>query len=244
MEIKWLLHPCRQSKLKQLERLRSEDIPHRLMITHNIESYWIPSQKKTKRQSQSYKFKEFVKISNFWILKQMLHSTHLLKLLDIYANMKWIRQVLLKIQSATRFCPQTDRRTNGRTDGETDKVKPVPPPPPPPPPHFNCVEARDIVMKSATKCRNSFNMHNFGIVWVRKFFETTWDWHNICESIFKFQQFCSRASNYQCVDISLRNGLVPKKWHSSTLHRRDRVTYTCVRNQIMACHLSYAKLLS
>ena len=35
-------------KLEQLERLRSEDTPRRLMITHTIESYWIPSQKKTK----------------------------------------------------------------------------------------------------------------------------------------------------------------------------------------------------
>ena len=31
-------------KLEQLERLRSEDTPRRLMITHTIESYWIPSQ--------------------------------------------------------------------------------------------------------------------------------------------------------------------------------------------------------
>ena len=36
-----------QFKLEQLERLRSEDTPRRLMITHTIESYWIPSQKKT-----------------------------------------------------------------------------------------------------------------------------------------------------------------------------------------------------
>ena len=43
------------------------------------ESYLIPSQKKT---SQSYKFKEFAKISNLWILKQTLHQTHILKLLD------------------------------------------------------------------------------------------------------------------------------------------------------------------
>ena len=31
-------------KLEQLERLRSEDTPRRLMITHTIESCWIPSQ--------------------------------------------------------------------------------------------------------------------------------------------------------------------------------------------------------
>ena len=35
-----------QAKLEQLERLRSEDTPHRLMSTHTIESYWIPSKKK------------------------------------------------------------------------------------------------------------------------------------------------------------------------------------------------------
>ena len=39
-------------KLEQLEPLRSEDTPRRLMITHTIESYWIPSQKKTKSKLQ------------------------------------------------------------------------------------------------------------------------------------------------------------------------------------------------
>ena len=37
---------CSQDKLEQLERLRSEDTPCRLMITHTIESCWIPSQNK------------------------------------------------------------------------------------------------------------------------------------------------------------------------------------------------------
>ena len=31
--------------LEQLERLRSEDTPRRFIITHSIESYWIPSQR-------------------------------------------------------------------------------------------------------------------------------------------------------------------------------------------------------
>ena len=35
-------------ELEQLECLRSEDTPHHLMITHSIELYWIPSQKKNK----------------------------------------------------------------------------------------------------------------------------------------------------------------------------------------------------
>ena len=44
--------PAKQNKLEQLERLRSEDTPRRLMITHTIESYWIPSQKKTNSKLQ------------------------------------------------------------------------------------------------------------------------------------------------------------------------------------------------
>ena len=42
-----------QYKLEQLERLCSEDTPRHLMITHTIESYWIPSQKKTKSKLQT-----------------------------------------------------------------------------------------------------------------------------------------------------------------------------------------------
>ena len=48
----FLLSKKPQSKLEQLERLRCEDTPHRLMITHTIESYWIPTQKKTKSKLQ------------------------------------------------------------------------------------------------------------------------------------------------------------------------------------------------
>ena len=37
-------HQIPKLKLEQLERLRSNDTPHRLMTTHTIESYRIPSQ--------------------------------------------------------------------------------------------------------------------------------------------------------------------------------------------------------
>ena len=66
-------------KLEQLERLPSEIPPA---------SPWLPplgihirSQVKT-RQSQSYKFKKIAKNSNFAILQETLHATHLLVLLD------------------------------------------------------------------------------------------------------------------------------------------------------------------
>ena len=93
--------------LQQLERLRSEDT-HRLMITHTIESYWILSQKKT---SQSYKFKNFAKISNLLILKKALHATHLLKLLDKMCKYEMDPMSIIEVTERPWFCPQTDRRT-------------------------------------------------------------------------------------------------------------------------------------
>ena len=109
-------------KLEQLECLCSEDTLRRLMITHTIESYWIPS--------QSNKFKEFDKITNFWILKQTLHTVHLLKLLEKMCKYEMDPTSIVEDTKRTRFCPQTDRRT--------DKVKPVYPP-------FNFVEAGGII---------------------------------------------------------------------------------------------------
>ena len=53
-------------KLQQLQRLRSEDNPHRLMITHTIDSYRIPSQNENIGQGQ-----------------KALHATHPLMLMMI-----------------------------------------------------------------------------------------------------------------------------------------------------------------
>ena len=41
------------AKWWKLERLRSEDTPRRLMITHIIESYWIPSQKNNRSRTEN-----------------------------------------------------------------------------------------------------------------------------------------------------------------------------------------------
>ena len=41
------------NKLEQLERLRSEDTPRRLMITHTFETYWIPSQKNNRSRTEN-----------------------------------------------------------------------------------------------------------------------------------------------------------------------------------------------
>ena len=45
-----------QFKLEQLERLRSEDTPRRLMITHTIESYWTPSQNESRKICEKFTF--------------------------------------------------------------------------------------------------------------------------------------------------------------------------------------------
>ena len=82
-----------------------------------------------RRQSQSYKFKELAKISIFWNQHYTRHTFW--SCLIRCANMKSIRWVLLKIQSG-------HDSVHRRTDGQTDKVKPVYPP-------FNFVEVGGIM---------------------------------------------------------------------------------------------------
>ena len=62
-----------------------------------------------RRQSQSYKFKELAKISNFSSLKQTLHATHLLKLLDKMCKYAMDSPSIVEDTERIRFCPQTDR---------------------------------------------------------------------------------------------------------------------------------------
>ena len=70
--------------------------PRRLMITHTIESCWIPSEKKTKSK---YNFETGItRETPSWLLDKM-------------CNMKWIQWVLLKIQSGH---DSVHRRTDGQ----------------------------------------------------------------------------------------------------------------------------------
>ena len=104
---------------------------------HDYPYYWVIVDPQVKRrQSQSYKVKEFAKIS----FCNKLYKRHTFwSCLIRCANMKWIQQVFLKIQSGHYSVHRwTDRLTDRQTDGQTDKVKPVYP-------HFNFVEAGDII---------------------------------------------------------------------------------------------------
>ena len=123
---------CRD-ELEQLEHLHSEDTP---LPPHDYPYYWVILDPKSKEDSQHYKFKEFAKISIF--LKQTLHVTHLLKLLDKMC--KYEMDPMSIVEERTRFCPQM-------TDGRTNKVKPVYPP-------FNFVEAGGMIKKINVKAVN------------------------------------------------------------------------------------------
>ena len=103
-------------KLEKLEHLCSEDTPAASWLPKLLSH--IGSQVKI-RQSQSYKFKEFAKISKFWNKPYTWHTfwSGLIRC----ANMKWIRWVLLKIQSG-------HDSVHRWTDGQRDKMKPVYPP--------------------------------------------------------------------------------------------------------------------
>ena len=98
-------------KLEQLEHLHSENTPRRSMITHTIDSYWIPSENKT---SQSYKFKELAKTSDFFkFWNTSLNTANLQKLLDKMCKYEMDPVSIVEDTERTWFCPQTDRRMAG-----------------------------------------------------------------------------------------------------------------------------------
>ena len=92
-------------ELEQLERLRSEDTPAAswlpILLSH------IGSQVKW-RQSQSYKFKEFAKISNF---ETNITRNTPSEVLDKMCKYEMNPMSILEDTEQTRVCPQTDRRT-------------------------------------------------------------------------------------------------------------------------------------
>ena len=100
------------------------------MIIHIIESYWIPSQKKTNSKLQ---IKEFAKISNFWILETNFTR-------DTPSEIAWQDVQIWNgfKEYYWRYRADTILSVHRRRDREIDKVKPVYPP-------FNFVEAGVII---------------------------------------------------------------------------------------------------
>ena len=97
---------------------------------HDYPYHWVILDPKSKEDKvkvtnlkNSPKFQSF----EFWNGHYTRHT--FLSCLIRCANMKWIRWVLLKIQSGhDSVHRRTDGQTDGRTDGQTDKVIPVYPP--------------------------------------------------------------------------------------------------------------------
>ena len=108
--------PYGSQKLEQLEFLHSHPTASWLPIVLSHIGF-------KRRRSQSYKFKH--------ILKQTLHSTHLLMLLDKMCKYEMDPMRIVEDTEQTRFCPQMDRRMDGRTDGQGETS--IPP--------FNFIEA-------------------------------------------------------------------------------------------------------
>ena len=92
--------------------------PRRHMITHTIDSYWIPSQKKTNSKLQILKNCQQLK---FWYFcKKTLHTTHVLNFLE-----KEVQIWNGSGEYCGRYRAATVLSTDGRAGGQTDKVKPV-----------------------------------------------------------------------------------------------------------------------
>ena len=90
------------------------------MITHTIDQF-ILDPKSKQDKVKNYKFKEFAKTSNFLILKNTLHTTHPLKLLDKMCKYEMDLVSILEDTERTRFCPQdgqTHRWMDRRRDGQ------------------------------------------------------------------------------------------------------------------------------
>ena len=83
---------------------------------HNYPYHWVildPKSKEDKVKVTS--FKNSPKFQ-FWILKRALHATHLLKSLDKMCEYEMDPMSIVEDTGRTRFCPQTDRRTNRQGD--------------------------------------------------------------------------------------------------------------------------------
>ena len=111
------------------------------LLPHEYPYYWVILDPESKEDKvKIVKVKEFVKISNFSILKQTLHATHPLKLLDKMCTYEMDLTSIVEVTEQTLFCPQTDGGTDGRTDGRMTWNQYTP--------SFNFVEAEGIIKTS------------------------------------------------------------------------------------------------
>ena len=80
------------------------------MITHTIDSYWIPSKQNIVKVKVT-NLKNWPKLHNVWILKTTLHATHLLKLLDKMDKYEMDLASIVEDTELPQFCQQMSRQT-------------------------------------------------------------------------------------------------------------------------------------
>ena len=84
---------------------------------HDYPYHWVILDPKSKEDKVKVtNLKKFAKISNFWILKRALHTTHHLKLLNKMCKYEMDSMSIVEYTERTRFCPPTDSRTDGQGD--------------------------------------------------------------------------------------------------------------------------------
>ena len=83
---------------------------------HDYPYHWVILDAKSKEDKV-----KVTNLKNFWILKRALHATHLLKLLNKMCKYEMDPMSIVEDTERTQFCPQADRRTDGRKDGQTDR---------------------------------------------------------------------------------------------------------------------------
>ena len=118
-------HPSQVMTWWQLWTLHYWHFVREILPPHDYPYYWVildPESKEDKVKVTNLKNLSKYQFFQFW---HKLYTRHTFwSCLIRCANMKWIRQVLLKLQWRHRFCPQTDEQT----DRWTDDVKPAYPP--------------------------------------------------------------------------------------------------------------------
>ena len=94
-------------KLKQLERLHSEDTPRRHMITNTTDSYWIQSQNKSKITI----CKNVLKVPILNCKYKTPQATRRLKLFHGMCKYEMNPVSIVENTKLTPFCPKTARQT-------------------------------------------------------------------------------------------------------------------------------------
>ena len=123
---------------------------------HDYPYHWVildPKSKEDKVKVTNLKNSSKFQMFEFWNRHYTRHT--FVSCLIRCTNMKWIRWVLLKIQSGhDSVHRRTDGQTDGRTDGRTDKVIPVYPP-------INFVEAGGIITYPYSLAQWQSQQHRF-----------------------------------------------------------------------------------